>query len=456
MKRRTAQTIRGSAPAVRRVGRWVVTLIGIAVLCRLTACGGAEDELATLDFLLCEEDARCEDGVCTRSGEEVETVPVLARAVESTEASRFAPDGLYVLATWEVDDRWVELEVDVPTDRTGYVDHDFRYAEYIDGEPVFRAAETRGRVVFVESIDGGLPYAGHLELRMVDSEGEVRLIHLGHLRPDAGDAVADPGPPDDPIEWGRAGIEVIFLQSEPDEATQPVPYEDMGYYYYDYREGADPFVEIVAAGCETSAEACYGTSYYYEDGEGEVVYYSEEDTGSCSGENDVYYYEDDSGEIVYYSEEDSGSCSGEDDVYYYDDTDKGSCSCWSDDDVWEEDTESTSCSSDSDDYYYYEEDTSSFCGDSSESGSCDGDDGYSDPYSDSIYETAYDSSGCGGCEDEEKVETSRNSSRRNDLRMIARGHRPRSPLQRSLSFSPILLAFVVTRFMRPRRRRPAG
>lgn len=436
----------GGTPPARRMVRWLVVVAGLVVLCRFTACGGAEDELASLEFLLCEVDAHCEDGVCTRTGVEVETLPVLARAVESTEASRFAPDGLFVLATWESGDHWVELELDLPTDRMGYVDHDFRYGEYEDGEPVFRAAETRGRIVLVESLDGGLPYAGHIELRMVSSQGEVRRIHLGHLRPDDEDAVSDPGPPDDPIEWDRPGIEVLIIESVPGETYQPRPQDTEGYYLYDYRDGPDPFNVIVAAACEGVAEGCYGTSYYYEDDEGGVHYYSEEDSGSCG-----------SGDESAYGDE-SGSCSSSDDVYYYDEEEKSGCS-GSEDDIWTDDTgDSGSCSSDDDTYYYYEEDKGSSCesDDSYGDSGCDGGGGGdSDPYSD---DTSYDSAGdCGGCEGEEKKTTARNERQRRDLRMIARGRPPRTPLQRSLSFSPVVLAFMATRLLRPRRRsRSAG
>jgi hypothetical protein len=136
-----------------------------ALLTRAAGCS-EDDELATLDVVLCAQDALCADGVCTVDGEEVETERVLARAVESVEGSRFGDAGLFVLATWELDGRWLELEFDVPTDRVGYVDMDIRYEEFVDGAAAFSGDDIRGRIVLVVPRGGdGPPYAAHAELR---------------------------------------------------------------------------------------------------------------------------------------------------------------------------------------------------------------------------------------------------------------------------------------------------
>ena len=432
----------------RRALASLALLLGVVAISRFTGCGGSDDALASLDFLLCEEDAECEAGVCSRGSEEVETTPILARAVESREASRFAPDGLFVLATWESGDRYVELEFDVPTDRVGYVDHDFRYAEYVSGEAVFRATETRGRIILVEPVQGELPFAGFIELRMENREGEVRRLHRGFLDPDDENAVALPRPLEDPIDWDHAGIELVRQESTVEEPYQ-YPEHAETTYDYDYRVGPDPFEELVDAGCSAAVASCSSTSYYEEeDFAGESRYFSEDsgcsyDTSGCESDDDVYYYDESEG----------SSCSSDGS-----DSSGSFCQGDSDDDVWDDDSEASGCtcaSDTDDDYYYYEDEKASSCtgDDSDDSGSCKGDDDgdydYSDyDYDDSSFDSSSDCSGCGG--DEEYL-SFRGDGHRRELRQAARGPRARSPVQRSLSFSPIVLALAMNIVLRRRR-----
>jgi hypothetical protein len=402
---------------------------GAVVVLRLAACGGSDDTLASLDFLLAEESALCDAAVCTHGDDEVPTQPIYARALESREASRFAPEGLFVISSWESEERWVELEIDVPTDRVGYVDLDFRYAEFRDGEEIFSAEDSRGRIVLVEPLEGDLPFVGHFELRLESGDGQFRVIHRGHLNPDDEEAVSDPGPPGDEIDWDMEGIELVILESAPGatyEYTEPNP-ED---YRYDYRDRTDPYEELIDTGCDITA-SCAST-YYYEEEDVEAV-------DSCSGD-DV----SGSGDVYYYDDTDTSGCSG---------SDSGSwCTGDSDDDIWDDDSDSSSCNSTSDDYYYYEgEETKSSCeGDDYDSGGfCSSDDGYDDYYGDSYSDDSSDK-GCLGCEsDDEYLAGARH---RRELRMIAIGRRPPNPFRRGLSFTPVLFAFMVTQLMkRPKR-----
>lgn len=416
--------------------RWGAAVAGLLLLTRLAGCGGSDDELASLEFLLAEQEATCEAMVCTHEGEEVPTVPVYARSIESREASRFAPDGLFVLASWESEERWVEIELDFPTDRVGYVDHEFRYAEYVNGEEVFRAAETRGRVVLVEPLEGDLPFIGHLELRMESSEGEFRVIHRGHLIPDDEEAVDDPGPPDDPIDWERPGIELMIFESAPGAEYESPPLEG-DLYVYDYRAGVDPYADLVDAGCQACTDVYYYEDRYYGDSE-----YYEEETSGCEGgssscEGDSTY--DSTSDTYYYDDSSAGGCSG--------DSGESWCQGDSTDDVWDDDSEADGCSCESDDDDYYSDDGDSFCEGDDETSACEGDDySYSDTYSDDTYTSS--EADCGGCEGDDEYTGSTGARHRRELRMMARGYRPRHPLQRGLSFAPILFAFVFTRLLR--------
>lgn len=404
----------------------LLAAVGLLILPRLVGCGDVTDELATLDLLLCEVDAECSEGVCVFEEEEVDTRRFLARSIESIEASRFGDDGLFVLATWELDERYLELEMDLPTNWVGYVDMDLRYSEFINGESVYQADDFRGRIELVEPLDGDLPYAAHIELRMESADGEVRRIHMGRLEPDDEEAVGDPGPSETPIEWEREGVELLIVRSSSGGSYTPV-YPESG-YDYDYSSDGSAIYIVDEACAAATSEGCSGDDPDYE---GDSDYYESEgcsgDSGGCSGDDSDDGYYDDAG---------NPGCSGS--------SDDGSwCEGDSEDDVWEDDSDyGCDCS---DDGYY--EDSSYDSG-----SSCEGDD-YDSEGVDCSGDGGSSSSGesCGGCEGD-AYEVAGAARHRRTLRERARGIAPRQ-VRRAASFMPLAFAFWSTRLMRRRRER---
>lgn len=400
------------------------------VLCTLLitrAAGCSEsDALATLDVVVCEHDALCADGVCTVDDAEVETVRVLARAVESTEGSRFGDAGLFVLATWERDGRWLELEFDVPTDRVGYVDMDIRYEEFDDGAITFRADQVRGRIVLVVPRRGdGLPYAAHLELRAVSDDGEVRRLHRGRLDPDDDGDIVDPGPPHDEVDWEAEGVELMIVDSVTSTTYTPPATTEVE---YDWREGVDPFVDAAISSCasvaaESDCSGDDGGGGSYDDDYGGGSDYFDEESSGCGGEDAS-------------CEGDTGS-TGADDPYVDIGTDSGCsgdsadslCQGDSSDDVWDDDS-SKGCACEAYDPGATETTSSCDSGDTGDSGV---------------------KSDCGGCEGDYAART---AARRHQLalRDRARGRAPR-PVRQAFAFLPVGVAFAFTRLLRTAPRR---
>jgi hypothetical protein len=124
------------------------------------------------------------EGCLDAAGNAVPGEGVSASAILSRAASGFDP-GVYLFAgAARADGRYFELEVDVPTARTGATGVDAHYAEYDDGAPVYESQIGGGQVRLVLDDRADSPPAGRFDLQFEDGRGALRRVIGSFRHPD--------------------------------------------------------------------------------------------------------------------------------------------------------------------------------------------------------------------------------------------------------------------------------
>jgi hypothetical protein len=270
----------------------------LAVLSLQAGCAGS-DELASISFreftadVVCGSDGTCVDG----SGAVSPGRDIACEGFISRQASSFAPQGLFIFWSYEVDGRYVEVELDFPTDAVGQVPSVAVLREYVGGCRVFHTDLSRGMVNLVRSASDSPTLAGSFELMFVDT-GEDGME----------------GTDDDETRFLRHGMFAVSQAYR--EAAETYP----DYYYdYDYRHSWDGGVIFdIWIAPDWSEESS--------------VYYAYDEAEGCEGDTWDDTADDYDGE---------GGCEGDTYDEGYDEYDSG-CS----DETWGDDT--GGCDSDSD------------------------------------------------------------------------------------------------------------
>jgi len=254
----------------------------------------------------------CNDG----DGNEVGGENFVVDGFMSPKASRFYPDGLYLFWSYTSGERYVEVELDFPTNVTGVVPSVTALREFVDGEEVFHTDCSRGIVSAAPPGDRGGRMAGSFELMFVcfgpdGAEGteddEIRFLRYGMFEITGGQADAyGESCYDDRYrgQWDAGVVFEIWIDDYEDEETP-------GYYYYDEAEGCegDTYDDEYDGG-----EGCEGDIYEdsdeYDSGCGGETWDSEGD--GCEGDD----WDSDSDGCEGDTSDSSGGCDCEGDTYY--------------------------------------------------------------------------------------------------------------------------------------------
>jgi len=116
------------------------------------------------------------EGCWDERGDEVPGEAVHAAAILSRSASRFDPGVYLYVGAFRFDRRYFELEVDIPTARTGTTGVEALYREYRDGEPVYESQIGGGQVRLILEDSAANPPAGRFDLTFEDGAGEARRV----------------------------------------------------------------------------------------------------------------------------------------------------------------------------------------------------------------------------------------------------------------------------------------
>jgi len=143
--------------------------------CLACSCAASTDLPGRASGLLYDEDVTCEGTDCGVPAE-----PFDGSAVVGEDASRFAPDGIYVYAWfWREDGRFVELEIDAPDPQLAIDDPFVEYREW-DGDTLVFESDVADGDVTVDARGEDSEVAGRFSLVLEGDEG-VREIHEGRF-----------------------------------------------------------------------------------------------------------------------------------------------------------------------------------------------------------------------------------------------------------------------------------
>lgn len=265
--------------------RAILVSAGVALL---LGCAQGTDE-SDVSLRVYEGVAICDrDGCRDERGDEVPGEAVSAGAILSRSASRFEPGVYLYVGAFRADGRFLELEVDIPTVRTGETGVEAEYREYLDGAPAYGSTVGGGQVRLVLEDRAANPPAGRFDLQFEDGSGELRRVVGSFHRTDV------PPVSDRPIveQVDETDREVVYVDYDPAPVEWDV-YVDSGCGY----ETEDPVPEPApepayddggGGGCEGDSGGdsggggggCEGDSGGYDGGGGGGC---EGDTGGGSG-----------------------------------------------------------------------------------------------------------------------------------------------------------------------------
>jgi hypothetical protein len=187
----------------------------------LSGCAASTDLPGRVSGLVYDEDVTCEGTDCGALAE-----PFDASAVVGEDASRFAPEGVYIYGWfWREDGRFVEVEIDAPDPTLAIDEPVIEYREWQGNELVFESEEAEGEVA-VDGRGADAEIAGHFSLLL--SQGDVfREIHEGRF-------TTVPPPPGLSSSHGTGG-------TGGNTGTEPVHEE--GTVTYDEGPAADVYID---------------------------------------------------------------------------------------------------------------------------------------------------------------------------------------------------------------------
>ncbi|MBI2897010.1 MAG: hypothetical protein HYY06_25865, partial [Deltaproteobacteria bacterium] len=192
-------------------------------------CSSGEDD-SEVALTIFDEAVICDREACVdTAGNEVRGEQASAEAIVSRAGSRYSPGVYLYVGTFRVDSRYLELELDVPTARTGTTGVDARYREYLDGEPIFESESGSGEVRLILEDRAASPPAGRFDLAFTDGYGHVRRVVGAFYRPDV------PPLSDEPLAdqtYGEDAEGDVYVDYDP-------PPRDWD-LYLDYGCGTDP------------------------------------------------------------------------------------------------------------------------------------------------------------------------------------------------------------------------
>ncbi|MFH1437187.1 MAG: hypothetical protein ABIJ56_15880 [Pseudomonadota bacterium] len=257
-------------------------IVSFVLAAALKAGCGDSDSRAAIIFKEFDVEVRCsDDGECRDAeGNAVRGTDVSAEGILSGPASRFAPNGVYLLWNYSRGGDYVEVELDFPTDVNGEVPSVTSLREFSGGVEVFHTDASRGTVQVVARDSRSRPAAGFFDLI------------FEYYGPDGMESTGD-----DEVRFLRYGaFEAIDSDSQRGFDPYDDPYDDPYYDPYYDREFRDRYEPGVRVEIWIMDE---GDDYEYNDESG------------CEGDT----YGDDYG--------DSGGCDGDayDDDYDGDDSD---------------------------------------------------------------------------------------------------------------------------------------
>lgn len=198
----------------------LAALVAASVLGPACAQGTDESEVALRIY---EGIAICDrEGCWDDAGNEVRGEAVSAGAILSRAASGFERGVYLYVGAPRVDGRYFELEVDIPTARTGTTGVDAQYREYEDGRAVYESQLGGGQVRLILEDRSVNPPAGRFDLQFEDGRGELRRVVGSFHNPDV-PPVSD-RPIVDQVEADDRETVYVDYESPPDDWDLYVDY----------------------------------------------------------------------------------------------------------------------------------------------------------------------------------------------------------------------------------------
>jgi hypothetical protein len=157
-------------------------------------CSGKGDTQIQVSFMEFRDDVVCGGGAACvdGAGNEVGGTEVTCEGFMSAGASRFSPNGAFLFWSYVSGDRYIEVEIDFPTNVAGDVPSVTSLREFRRGEQVFRTDCSRGIVNVMRTGSIADPRVGSFELMFLyygpdGTEGteddEVRFLRSGLYEP---------------------------------------------------------------------------------------------------------------------------------------------------------------------------------------------------------------------------------------------------------------------------------
>lgn len=233
--------------------RLAILLLSASAL--LDGCAQGTDE-SDVTLRVYEGMAICDrEGCWDERGNEVPGEPISTGAILSRSASRFEPGVYLYVGSYRSDQRYLELEVDIPTGRTGTTGVEALYREFRDGEPVYESAVGGGQVRLILEDRASNPPAGRFDLTFEDGRGEVRRVVGSFHRSDV------PPVSDRPIveQVDDTDREVVYVDYDPTPDDWNL-YVDSG-CGYESDPNPDPAPETSSGGGGCEGDTGGGDSY---------------------------------------------------------------------------------------------------------------------------------------------------------------------------------------------------
>jgi hypothetical protein len=287
----------------------------------LTAGCAGSDDLASVSFrefttdVLCESDGTCVDG----DGRASQGRDIACEGFMSRQASSFAPQGLFLFWSYESGGRYVEVELDFPTDAVGQVPSIAVLREYARGCQVFQTDLSRGMVNLVRAASEAPSLAGSFELMFVDfgqdgvegtGDDEIRFLRHGTFAVSRHAFQATETHTDYYYDfdyrhtWDTGVVLDIWISPDWGDETSE-------YYAYDEAEGCegDTWDDTNTVDDHDGEGGCEGDTYdsghdEYDSGCGDETW-GDDDTGGCESDSD---YDSGSGGCDSDWDSDSGGC----------------------------------------------------------------------------------------------------------------------------------------------------
>ena len=266
-----------------RIMTYAATVLFVLAAALQAGCGNS-DSRAAISFREFAVEVRCgDDGECRDAeGNAVRGTDVFTEGIMSYPASRFAPNGVYLLWNYSRSSDYVEVELDFPTNVNGEVPSVTSLREFSGGDEVFHTDASRGIVQVVARDSRSRPSVGYFDL-MFECYGSDGMRSTA----------------DDEVRYLRYGT---FRAIDSDSGSGYVPYDDPYYdpyydpdYWYRYEPGVRVEIWIVDEGDEDEyydGSGCEGDTYGDEYGDSGGC---GDDTYNDNYESDGYDYDDDSG-----------------------------------------------------------------------------------------------------------------------------------------------------------------